>query len=78
MTPEEARARVEADKAELKALKRKVQELGQQHRAVVFFAMFECLVEMMCAAQGAVFADLNKRRFYSGVLGYLATMKGIR
>lgn len=77
MTPEEAKARVEADRVELRAMKAKVLELGQRHGSVVFFAMFEVLVEMVCTAQGALFTDMNKRRFYTAVLGYLSNVKGI-
>ena len=68
MTPEEAKARVAADKAELRGLEAEVTRLASTHATPVILAMLRALVEMVCASQGDLFTLHNKKKFYTGVL----------
>ena len=68
MTPEEAKARVAADKEKLRGLEAEVARLASKHSTPVILAMLRALVEMVCASQGDVFTLHNKKKFYTGVL----------
>lgn len=68
MTPEEAKARVAAQNAELAKLEAEVTRLATDHSGPVLMAIMRGLVEMVCSAQGEVFRVHNKIKFYSGVL----------
>lgn len=68
MTPEEAKVRVAADKAELRRLEAEVTRLATMSATPVILAMLRALVEMVCASQGDVFTMHNKKKFYTGVL----------
>ena len=68
MTPEEAKARVAADKAELRGLEAEVARLASAHATPVILAMLRALVEMTCATQGDIFTLHTKKKFYTGVL----------
>lgn len=67
MTPEEAKARVAAQDAQLRSLEAEVGRLASTHPTPVLLAMLRALVEMVCAAQGSHFAVLNKIKFYEGI-----------
>ena len=77
MTPEEARAHRQKQDAELRSLEQEVSRLAGAHPTPVLLAIMRGLVEMVCAAQGEVFRELNKIKFYRGVLGMLR-QKGIQ
>jgi hypothetical protein len=68
MTPDEAKARVAADKEKLRGLEAEVTRLASTHGAPVMIAMMRALVEMVCASQGDLFTLHNKKKFYTGVL----------
>lgn len=68
MTPEEAKAHVAAQNANLRALQAEVTRLASAHATPVLLAMIRALVEMVCAADGPHFTVLNKTKFYQGVL----------
>jgi DNA-binding FadR family transcriptional regulator len=68
VTPEEAKARVAAQDAKLRALEAEVARLASTHATPVLLAMLRAIVEMVCAAQGPHFAVLNKTKLYEGVL----------
>jgi hypothetical protein len=68
VTPEEAAARIAADKARLQDLEAEVTRLASAHATPVVLAMLRALVEMVCASQGPLFATHNKTKFYTGVL----------
>lgn len=76
MTPEEAKARVDADKAKLSGLEGDVARLAIAHATPVLLAMLRVLVETVCAAQGPNFALYNKIKFYEVVIRVLRE-KGI-
>jgi hypothetical protein len=71
MTPEEARAHRQKQDADLAALEAEVARLAREHPTPVLLAIVRGLVEMVCGAEGAVFRQHNKIRFYSGVLQLL-------
>lgn len=71
MTPEEARAHRQKQDAELTALEQEVARLASANQTPVLLAILRGLVEMVCAAQGEVFREHNKIKFYRGVLGML-------
>lgn len=77
MTPEEAKARVAKQNAELAELEAAVARLASENPGPVFLAIIQNLVEMVCAAQGPVFVVHNKLRFYRNVIVVLRG-KGIR
>lgn len=68
MTPEEAKTRVAAQDAKLRALEAEIARLASTHATPVLLAMLRALVEMVCAAQGPHFAVLHKTKLYEGVL----------
>ena len=69
MTPEEAQARVAADKEKLRDLEAEVTRLASTHgQTPVVLAMLRALVEMVCASQGQLFTLHNKMKFYTGVI----------
>lgn len=68
MTPEEAKARLAAEKEKLRAFQAEVERLAATHSGPVLLAMLRALVEMVCAAQGPNFTLYNKTKFYEGVL----------
>ena len=68
MTPEEAKARLAADKEKLRALEAEVTRLASTNATPVVLAMLRALVEMVCASQGDLFTLHNKKKFYTGVL----------
>jgi hypothetical protein len=76
VTPEEAKARVAAQNAELRQLEAEVARLASTNATPVLLAMLRALVEMVCGAQGSVFVVHNKINFYKGVIGMLRE-KGI-
>ncbi len=76
MTPEEAKARIAEQDAELRGLEDEISRLAAEHSGPVLLAIVRGLVEMVCAAQGEVFRAHNKIRFYKGVLAMLR-QKGI-
>jgi hypothetical protein len=76
VTPEEAKARVAAQDAELRGLEDEISRLGADHSGPVLMAIVRGLVEMVCAAQGDIFRVYNKIRFYKSVLAMLR-QKGI-
>lgn len=71
MTPEEAKARVAAQDAELRELEATVARIAAGSPGPAMLAIIRCLVEMVCAAQGPVFVVHNKIKFYKGVVGVL-------
>ena len=68
MTPEEAKARVDASKAKLRGLEGEVARLATMHVTPVLLAMFRVLVEMVCASQGPNFVVFHKIKFYEAVI----------
>ena len=68
MNIDEAKARVAAQDAKLRALEDEVARLASVHATPVLLSMLRALVEMVCAAQGPHFTVLNKTKFYKGVL----------
>ena len=76
MNIDEAKARVAAQDAKLRALEAEVARLASANTTPVLLAMLRALVEMVCQAQGPNFAVLNKTKFYEGVLLMLRA-KGI-
>jgi hypothetical protein len=76
VTPEEAKARLEEQKAKLRAMQDRVDQLAVTNTAPVMLAMLRSLVEMVCAADGPNFTLHNKLKFYEGVL-LLLQSKGI-
>jgi hypothetical protein len=73
---DDAKARVAAQDAELAQVEAEIARLAQAHVVPVFLAMLRMLVEMMCAAQGDVFRNHYKLKFYQGVMEMLRR-KGI-
>ena len=76
MTPEEAKARVDADKAKLRGLEGDITRLANAHATPVLLAMLRVIVETVCAAQGPNFAVYNKIKFYETVIRMLRA-KGV-
>ena len=76
MNIDEAKARVAAQDAKLRALEAEVARLASTDATPVLLAILRALVEMVCAAQGPHFTVLNKTKFYEGVLRMLRE-KGI-
>ena len=76
MTPDEAKARLEENKAKLRAMQDRVDQLATANAAPVMLAMMRALVEMVCAADGPNFTLFNKLKLYEGVL-LLLQSKGI-
>ena len=68
MNIDEAKARVAAQDAKLRALEVEVARLASTNATPVLLAILRALVEMACAAQGPHFTVLNKTKFYEGVL----------
>ena len=68
MNADEAKAHVVAQNAKLHAFEAEVARLASTHATPVLLAMLRALVEMVCAAQGPVFAVHNKTKFYEGVI----------
>jgi hypothetical protein len=77
MTPEEARAHIQKQNADLAALEAEVARLAGANPTPVLMAILRGLVEIVCGAQGDVFRQHNKIKFYSGVLMILRS-KGIQ
>jgi hypothetical protein len=69
VTPDEAKARLEADKAKLHALEGEIVRLASTIGSTpVMVAMMRTLIEMVCSAQGPNFTLYNKLKFYEGVV----------
>jgi hypothetical protein len=71
VTPEEAKARLAADKEKLRAFEAEVARLASSQGTAVVLAMMRILIEMVCAAQGPNFTLYNKLKFYEGLLRLL-------
>lgn len=71
MTPEEARLHRQKQDDALAALEAEVARLASAHPTPVLLAIVRGLIEMVCGAQGEVFRQHNKIKFYSGVLEML-------
>ena len=68
MNNAEARERVAAQDAKLRALEAEVGRLASTNATPVLLAMLRALVEMVCLSQGPNFAVLKKIKLYEGVL----------
>ena len=76
MNIDEAKARVAAQDAKLRALEAEVARLASANATPVLLAMLRALVEMVCQAQGPNFTMHNKIKLYEGML-LLLREKGI-
>jgi len=71
VTPGEARAHRQKQDATVVALEAEVARLAREHPTPVLLAIVRGLVEMVCGAEGAIFRQHNKIKFYSAVLQML-------